>query len=133
MYVIGLCGTTGSGKSLVSNFFKERGIPCINADEVYKELLYPNSPLIRKLSSEFGAEIITKSGELDRKKLASIVDILPRKSQLIRPAVANADQALVVFATKDPEPNRNLLDRFLILMAKQKLPVIICFNCIITG
>ena len=64
----------------------------------------------------------------EEKKLASIVDILPRKSQLIRPAVANADQALVVFSTKDPEPNRNLLDRFLILMAKQKLPVIICFN-----
>ena len=62
------------------------------------------------------------------KKLASIVDILPRKSELVRPAVANADQALVVFAAKDPEPNWSLLDRFLILMAKQKLPVIICFN-----
>jgi len=62
------------------------------------------------------------------KKLASLVDILPRKSELIRPAVANADQALVVFAAKDPEPNFGLLDRFLILMTKQKLPVIICFN-----
>ncbi|MBO5176858.1 MAG: ribosome small subunit-dependent GTPase A [Lachnospiraceae bacterium] len=62
------------------------------------------------------------------KKLASIVDILPRKSELIRPAVANADQALVVFAAKDPETNFSLLDRFLILMTKQKLPVIICFN-----
>ncbi len=64
----------------------------------------------------------------EEKKLASIVDILPRKSRLIRPAVANADQALVVFAARDPEPNWGLLDRFLILMAKQKLPVIICFN-----
>lgn len=64
----------------------------------------------------------------EEKKLASIVEILPRKSQLIRPAVANADQAMVVFAAKDPEPNWNLLDRFLILMAKQNLPVIICFN-----
>jgi len=64
----------------------------------------------------------------EEKKLASIVDILPRKSQLIRPAVANADQALVVFAAKDPEPNFSLLDRFLILMTKQNLPVIICFN-----
>ncbi len=64
----------------------------------------------------------------EENKLASIVEILPRKSQLIRPAVANADQALVVFAAKDPEPNFSLLDRFLILMAKQKLPVIICFN-----
>ncbi len=62
------------------------------------------------------------------KKLAAIVDILPRKSQLIRPAVANVDQALIEFAVKDPEPNWSLLDRFLILMAKQNLPVIICFN-----
>lgn len=64
----------------------------------------------------------------EEKKLASLVDILPRKSELIRPAVANADQALVVFAAKDPEPNFSLLDRFLILMTKQNLPVIICFN-----
>ena len=64
----------------------------------------------------------------EEKKLASIVDILPRKSELIRPAVANADQALVVFAGKDPEPNYSLLDRFLILMTRQKLPVIVCFN-----
>lgn len=64
----------------------------------------------------------------EEKKLASIVDILPRKSQLIRPAVANVDQALILFAGKEPEPNWNLLDRFLILMTKQKLPVIVCFN-----
>ncbi len=64
----------------------------------------------------------------DEKKLAAIVDILPRTNQLIRPAVANVDQALIVFAAKDPEPNWSLLDRFLILMAKQNLPVIICFN-----
>ena len=64
----------------------------------------------------------------EEKRLASIVDILPRKSELIRPAVANVDQALIVFAAKEPEPNWNLLDRFLILMTKQKLPVIICFN-----
>lgn len=64
----------------------------------------------------------------EEKKTASVVEILPRKSSLIRPAVANADQALLVFAAKDPEPNRGLLDRFLILMAKQNLPVILCFN-----
>ena len=64
----------------------------------------------------------------EEKKLAAIVDILPRKSELIRPAVANVDQALIEFAVKDPEPNWSLLDRFLILMEKQKLPVIICFN-----
>ncbi len=64
----------------------------------------------------------------EEKKLASIIDILPRRSELIRPAVANVDQALIVFASADPEPNWNLLDRFLILMTKQELPVVICFN-----
>ncbi len=54
--------------------------------------------------------------------------ILPRKNELIRPAVANIDQALIVFAMKDPEPNLNLLDRFLMLMMKQEVPTIICFN-----
>ena len=64
----------------------------------------------------------------EEKKLASIVDVFPRKSQLLRPAVANVDQAIIVFAAKNPEPNRNLLNRFLILMTKQELPVIIVFN-----
>ncbi len=64
----------------------------------------------------------------DEKKTGNIEDILPRHSELIRPAVANVDQALVVFAAASPEPNWNLLDRFLIMMEKQNVPVIICFN-----
>ena len=60
--------------------------------------------------------------------LGNIEQILPRTSQLIRPAVANVDQALLVFALKAPEPNLNLLDRFLLMMAKQQIPTIICFN-----
>lgn len=62
------------------------------------------------------------------KLLGNIVDILPRKNQLIRPAAANIDQALVIFAIVKPNPNYNLLDRFLISMEQQKLPCIICFN-----
>ena len=54
--------------------------------------------------------------------------ILPRKNVLIRPAVANVDQALVVFAAASPKPNLNLLDRFLISMEQQRIPVVICFN-----
>lgn len=54
--------------------------------------------------------------------------LLPRRNALIRPAVANVDQALVVFAAASPKPNLNLLDRFLISMQQQDIPVIICFN-----
>ena len=62
----------------------------------------------------------------EEEKLGNIV--LPRRSELIRPAVANIDQALVIFAAREPKPNLSLLDRFLVIMEKQDVPVIICFN-----
>jgi len=58
----------------------------------------------------------------------NIMKIFPRKSELIRPAVANIDQALLIFAMAKPEPNYNLLDRFLIMMRRQGLECILCFN-----
>jgi ribosome biogenesis GTPase len=65
----------------------------------------------------------------DNEKLAGNVEaLLPRRNALIRPAAANVDQALVVFAAAAPAPNLNLLDRFLISMEQQQIPVIICFN-----
>ena len=66
---------------------------------------------------------------LDEAEMEGNIDaILPRKNALIRPAVANVDQAMVVFAVSHPEPNFHLLDRFLVMMELQKVPVIICFN-----
>lgn len=67
---------------------------------------------------------ITHAGDCE----GNITAILPRKSELIRPAVANIDQALLIFAMTKPEPNYNLLDRFLIMMRQQGLECILCFN-----
>lgn len=61
-------------------------------------------------------------------KKGNITELCPRKNQLIRPAVANIDQALLIFAAARPEPNYNLLDRFLVMMSYQEIPVTICFN-----
>ena len=58
----------------------------------------------------------------------NIVDILPRNNELIRPAVANIDQSLVVFASLSPAPNFNLLSRFLCMMEYNEIPTVICFN-----
>lgn len=58
----------------------------------------------------------------------NIISILDRKNELVRPAVANIDQALVVFAAKSPMPNLNLLDRFLVMMETQGVDTVICFN-----
>ena len=62
----------------------------------------------------------TKKGNLD--------EILERKNFLIRPAVANVDQTLVIFAAAKPDPNLNLLDRFLIMMEQKDIPVVLVFN-----
>ena len=51
-----------------------------------------------------------------------------RKNELIRPAAANVDQALVLFALTHPAPNLNLLDRFLVMMSMEDIPVKLCFN-----
>ena len=64
----------------------------------------------------------------ENEKKGNIIEILERKNELIRPAVANIDQALVVFAVTKPKPHFNLLDRFLIMMESKDIPVILCFN-----
>ena len=64
----------------------------------------------------------------EEKRLGNISELLPRHSELIRPAVANADQAVVIFSIVKPRPNFNLLDRFLIMMEQQGVDCIICFS-----
>lgn len=64
--------------------------------------------------------------EIDKE--GNITEIAARKNELIRPAVSNIDQALLIFAAADPSPNFNLLDRLVVMMKYQKIPVILCFN-----
>ncbi|MDD7403206.1 MAG: ribosome small subunit-dependent GTPase A [bacterium] len=64
----------------------------------------------------------------EENKTGNITQIVERQNQLIRPAVANVDQAVVIFAVSFPKPNLNLLDRFLLMMETQGIPTIICFN-----
>ena len=64
----------------------------------------------------------------EEKKKGNIESIEKRKNELIRPAVANIDQALVIFASIHPEPNVHLLDTFLARMELLDIPSLICFN-----
>lgn len=66
---------------------------------------------------------------LDQENKKGVLEkILERKTELIRPTVANVDQAVIVFAVTQPEPNLLLLDRFLILAEKEELDIVICLN-----
>lgn len=64
----------------------------------------------------------------EEEKEGSVTSILPRRNSLIRPTVANVDQAFLIFAMENPKPNFLLLDRFLIMMKQQEIPAVICFN-----
>ena len=65
----------------------------------------------------------------EEKREGNIRDILARKNALIRPAVANVDQAMVIFAISRPAPNLSLLDRFLIIDGAARMyRSLICFN-----
>ena len=61
-------------------------------------------------------------------RIGNIRSLLPRENELLRPTVANVDEALVIFACKSPDPNFNLLDRFLIRMQLEGIPSVIIFN-----
>jgi len=64
----------------------------------------------------------------EEKKIGNIVSVEERENCLIRPAVANVDQAVVIFAAARPTPNLNLLDRFLVTMEQYGVETVICFN-----
>lgn len=66
---------------------------------------------------------------IDKEKMTgNVTEILKRNSRMIRPACANVDQALIIFSIKTPDPNFNLLDRFLIYMNSENIPTEIAFS-----
>ena len=82
MIIIGLTGPSGSGKGWVSKLLCKYGIPSIDTDEVYHELLVPPSPCLGDLVNAFGKDILT-DGKLNRSVLASIVFTDPQKLKLL--------------------------------------------------
>ena len=64
----------------------------------------------------------------EEKAEGSVCEIFPRKNELIRPAVSNVDQMMVIFALTDPKPNFYLLDKFLFFILHERLSPILVFN-----
>jgi dephospho-CoA kinase len=72
VYLVGLTGGIGSGKSTAADRFAARGVPVINADVVAREVVAPGEPVLAELADRFGAGILQEDGSLDRPALADI-------------------------------------------------------------
>ncbi|CAD2073422.1 dephospho-CoA kinase [Jeotgalicoccus coquinae] len=71
--IIGLTGGIASGKTTVSDYLKERGYTVLDADAYSRKTTAKNGPAIPAIIEAFGKDIIDNNGELDRKKLGSII------------------------------------------------------------
>ena len=79
MYVIGLTGGIGTGKSVVAEILREQGVVILDADRVGHEVYLPGRPAYEDIVAEFGEDVVAKDGTIDRRKLGPIVFADPAK------------------------------------------------------
>ncbi|HLR27261.1 MAG TPA: dephospho-CoA kinase [Ruania sp.] len=93
MLHIGLTGGIGSGKSTIATMFAELGAHLIDADAIARAVVEPGTPGLAQLREEFGADILTSAGELDRSRLGEIAFADPaardRLNAVVHPLVRN--------------------------------------------
>lgn len=73
MFIVGLTGGLSTGKSTVSEMFREYGIPVIDADVIARKVVEPGKTAWKKIKKEFGDDVFYKSGELNREALGEII------------------------------------------------------------
>jgi len=97
MFVIGITGTIGSGKSTVAGFLSELGAEVINADELGHEAYLPGTQGWKAVVEAFGEAVLSADGTVDRRKLGEIVfknhTALSKLNCIVRPLIAAEVQA----------------------------------------
>ena len=73
MKIVGLTGGISSGKSTVSSYLKQLKIPVIDADEVARKVVEPNSQGAREIRKAFGSDVFEEDGSLNRQKLGTLI------------------------------------------------------------
>ena len=73
MFIIGITGSFGTGKTTVAKIFKELGAKLIDADKLAHKIIRPKTMAWKKVIASFGRNILLPQGIIDRKKLGSIV------------------------------------------------------------
>jgi len=91
MLKVGLTGGIGCGKSTVSSLFSELGVAVLDADRVSRDLVTIGEPTLALIEREFGPEVLTAEGHLNRSKLKdkifSDADAKKKLEALLHPLV----------------------------------------------
>jgi dephospho-CoA kinase len=108
MLVVGLTGGVATGKSLVSRIFKEEGATLIDADQIARELVQPQTPAWKELIILFGKEILQEDESIHRKKLAARIFSDPKQQEalnrILHPRIKEEiDRSLKEIGRRDPE------------------------------
>ena len=135
--MIGLTGGIGSGKTVVANLFSALGVPVVDADEMAREVVTPGRPAYEEIVREFGTEVLTKTGELDRRLMRERVFADPanrkRLEAIVHPRVyaeikqridaLNAAYAIIVVPLLIETGGTDLVDRVLVVDAPKALQI----------
>ncbi len=135
--IVGLTGGIGSGKSEACRLFAARGIVIVDADNIARDVVLPGSTALHDISLHFGEEILTTSGELDRRKLRDIIFSNPHEKKWlenllhpiinleIRNQLANAESPYVILASPLLLETRQfeLTNRILVIDASEQLQI----------
>jgi dephospho-CoA kinase len=73
VYLVGLTGGIGSGKSTVAERLVEHGVELIDADQIAREVVEPGKPAWKKIVEHFGEDVLDTEGFIDRARLGAIV------------------------------------------------------------
>ncbi|WP_395143534.1 dephospho-CoA kinase [Moraxella atlantae] len=103
MFVLGLTGGIGSGKSKVSEWFTKQGVVVVDADVLARQVVAAGSKTLRQIVTKFGDWVLTAEGELDRRAMREYIFARPQAlmdlEQITHPAIRHAAKQQVAAAT----------------------------------
>jgi len=133
--VVGLTGGMGAGKSTVARFLAAHGAHVVDADQVAREVVEPGTPPLDAIAAEFGDEVLTGEGTLDRAAMAGIVfsdqERLQALEAITHPAIRERITELLLehLAAEESEPTQRVvvLDHPLLIESglADDLPVVV--------
>ena len=104
MFKIGLTGGIASGKSTVLTYFKDKGIPYIDADIVAREVVEPGTEGLKAIVDTFGSHVLHDDGTLNREALGAIVFHNEEKRQLLNSCLKTHIRNRIMELTSQYEP-----------------------------